>query len=176
MVCRLVEQYLAERGIQWKRSLDMVEFTVGALHVGVWCPRDEFPFFNNVDTLCRVLKIDVLDVLIVVSYRPYVLIDYVSSLLERARRDVKHGVKLLGASSIELESALEEVLGRAFVEKPQKLSAGTPTGDLCPQCVSRHLEIYRREKFYSRKYRSRVIESIYGCNCGFRARRVEILD
>lgn len=178
--CETVMEYLRERGIYTERKgVELVVALVGSLRIGFWCPRDDFPTFDDVDDLKKVLGIDSLDVLVVVSYRPYVLVDYLSSLLERAHRwyGVRFDVKLLGISSVDIETGLEEALGRAMVERPHKLGGGVKTDCVCPQCTREYLRLYRQEKFFSRKYRGRVVESIYGCPaCNFRARRVELLD
>ncbi|MCY0890969.1 MULTISPECIES: hypothetical protein [Pyrobaculum] len=180
MECNAVVEYLGERGVKAERkSIEMVVATVGALKIGFWCPREEFPHFDDVEEVRRSLGVDTLDVLIVVSFRPYVLVDYLYSLFERAQRwyGMKIDVRLLGVSSVELETGLEDALARAFVEKPQKLGNGVASEYLCPQCGAGPLYLFRQEKFFSRKYRERVVESIYGCNsCSFRVRRVDLLD
>jgi predicted RNA-binding Zn-ribbon protein involved in translation (DUF1610 family) len=178
--CDAVAGYLKERGLEAKRrGLDFLVASVGSLRLGFWCPREEFPGFDDVEDLKKVLGLDALDVLVVVSYRPYVLVDYINSLLERAHRwyGVKLDIKLLGVSSVELETGLEEALGRALVEKPQKLGPGVETEYRCPQCGKNVLRLYRQERFFSKKYRGRVIESIYACPaCSFKARRIDLLD
>ncbi|MFN7105108.1 MAG: hypothetical protein ACK4M3_00740 [Pyrobaculum sp.] len=180
MECDVVNEYAKGRGLPaLRKKKDLVECVVGSLKIGVWCPREEFPDFSDVEYLRQALHIDSLDVLIIVAYRPYVLVDYISSLLERAYRwyGLRFEVKLLGVSSIELETGLEEAFGRAFVEKPHKLDRGIETEDLCPQCTKGLLKLYRREKFFSKKYRGRVVESIYGCSlCGFKTRSLQLLD
>jgi predicted RNA-binding Zn-ribbon protein involved in translation (DUF1610 family) len=178
--CDFVVEYLGERGIEAKREgVELVLASVGDLRIGFWCPRDEFPSFDDIDEVRKVLCIDSLDVLVVVSYRPYVLVDYLNSLLERAHRwyGMRFDLKLLGVSSVEIETGLEEALGRALVEKPSKLGRGVKTEYVCPQCGRDSLYLYRQDRFFSRKYRGRVVESIFGCPiCGLKARRVDLLD
>jgi hypothetical protein len=178
--CDAVLEYLNERGLHARRRrLDFLLASVGSLTLGFWCPREEFPGFDDIEDVKKTLELDSLDVLVVVSYRPYVLVDYINSILERAHRwyGVKFDIKLLGVSSVELETGLEEVLGRALVEKPHKLGPGATTEYRCPQCNRDILRLFRQEKYFSRKYRGRVVESIYACQtCNFKARRVELLD
>ncbi|WP_148682623.1 hypothetical protein [Pyrobaculum ferrireducens] len=180
MECDVVVEYLGERGIGAKRErAELVLASVGDLRIGFWCPRDEFPGFDDIDEVRKTLGIDSLDVLVVVSYRPYVLVDYLNSLLERAHRwyGIRLDLKLLGVSSVEIETGLEEALGRALVEKPSKLGRGVKTEYVCPQCGRDFLHLYRQEKYFSRRYRGRVVQSIYGCpSCSFKARRVDLLD
>jgi len=178
--CDVVVEYLKERGLEARRvRLDFLTISVGSLKLGLWCPREEFPEFNDIEDVNKTLELDSLDVLIVVSYRPYVLVDYINSFLERAHRwyGLKFDVKLLGVSTVELETSLEEALGRALVGKPQKLGPGIETEYRCPQCRKDVLRLYRQERFFSKKYRGRVIESIYACPaCSFKARRIDLLD
>lgn len=127
MECDAVVEYLGERGIGARRKgVELVLASVGDLRIGFWCPRDEFPGFDDIDKVREALGIDSLDVLVVVSYRPYVLVDYLNSLLERAHRwyGMQFNLKLLGVSSVEIETGLEEALGKALVEKPSKLGRG----------------------------------------------------
>jgi len=178
--CNVIVEYLKERGLETRRvRSDFLTTSVGSLKLGLWCPREEFPEFDDIEDVKKTLELDTLDVLIVVSYRPYVLVDYINSFLERAHRwyGLKFDVKLLGVSTVELETGLEEALGRAFVEKPQKLSPGVETEYYCPQCGKGVLHLYRQDKFFSRKYRGRVVENIYACPlCNFRIRSLNLLD
>jgi len=178
--CDAVAELLKERDIKAEaRGRELVLATAGRLKIEFWCPQEEFPHFGDVEELKKWLSLDSVDVLVVVSYRPYVVVDYVIAMLERAYRwyGLKFDVKLLGLSSVDIEVGLEDVLGRAFVEKPHKLGEGVETDTPCPQCGRDVLRLYRQERFFSRKYRGRAVESIYGCrSCGFRARRVELLD
>lgn len=178
--CDVVVEYLKERGLEARRvRLDFLTISVGSLKLGLWCPKEEFPEFNDVEDVKKTLELDSLDVLIVVSYRPYVLVDYINSFLERAHRwyGLKFDVKLLAVSTVELETSLEDALGRAFVERPQKLGPGIETEYNCPQCGKGVLRLYRQDKFFSRKYRGRVVENIYACPlCNFRVRSLSLLD
>jgi len=178
--CDVVVEYLKERGLEARRvRLDFLTISVGSLKLGLWCPKEEFPEFNDIEDVNKTLELDSLDVLIVVSYRPYVLVDYINSFLERAHRwyGLKFDVKLLGVSTVELETSLEDALGRAFVERPQKLGPGIETEYNCPQCGKGVLRLYRQDKFFSRKYRGRVVENIYACPiCNFRVRSLSLLD
>lgn len=180
MECDLVVNYLAERNIPtYRKRLDLVLAKVDSLQIGFWCPREEYPTFDDIEDVKKSLELDTLDVLVVISYRPYVLVDYLNSIIERALRwyGIKLGVKLLGVSSIELEAGLEDALGRAMVEKPHKLGVETQTDYICPQCGKDYLRLFRNEKYFSRKYRGRVVESVFSCkHCNFRVRRVELLD
>ncbi|MEM1518618.1 MAG: hypothetical protein QXF78_00100 [Pyrobaculum sp.] len=180
MECDAVVNYLAERSIfNIRKRLDLVIAQINSLQIGFWCPREEYPTFDDIEDVRKTLDLDSIDILIVVSYRPYILIDYLNSLIERAFRwyGIKLGVKLLGVSSVELETGLEDALGRAMVEKPHKLGVETETEHRCPQCGKDSLKLYRSEKYFSRKYRGRVVESVFGCKyCSFRVRRVELLD
>lgn len=180
MECDVILDYLRERGISGSRkNSELVIAPVGSLQLGFWCPRDDFPNIDDIEDAKRVLGLDNLDVLIVVSYRPYVLIDFLNSLIERANRwyGLQFNVKLLGVSSVELETGLEDALGRAFVEKPHKLSPGVKSEYICPQCGKDPLYLYREERYFSRKYRGRVVERIYACiSCGFRARKIDLID
>ncbi|MCI4447251.1 MAG: hypothetical protein JHC20_04990 [Pyrobaculum sp.] len=180
MECEVVVEYLKERGLEARRVRpDFLTISVGSLKLGLWCPREEFPEFNDVEDVNKTLELDSLDVLIIVSYRPYVLVDYINSFLERAHRwyGLKFDVKLLGVSTVELETSLEDALGRAFVERPQKLGPGIETEYYCPQCGKGVLRLYRQDKFFSRKYRGRVVENIYACPiCNFRVRSLNLLD
>jgi hypothetical protein len=178
--CDAVMEYLRGRGISAIRDgAELVLARVGSLNIGFWCPRHEFPELDDVESARRALRLGSLDVLVIVSYRPYVLVDYLSALVERAQRwyGIRMGVKLLGVSSVELEAGLEDALGRAFLEAPQKLGGGVMTDDVCPQCRTARLRLYRSERYFSRKYYRRVLESIMACtNCGVRIRRLELLD
>ena len=178
--CDVVVEYLKERGLEARRvRLDFLTISVGSLKLGLWCPKEEFPEFNDIEDVNKTLELDSLDVLIVVSYRPYVLVDYINSFLERAHRwyGLKFDVKLLGVSTVELETSLEDALGRAFVERPRKLGPGIETEYNCPQCGKGVLRLYRQDKFFSRKYRGRVVENIYACPlCNFRVRSLSLLD
>jgi len=178
--CDVVVEYLKERGLEARRvRLDFLTISVGSLKLGLWCPKEEFPEFNDVEDVNKTLELDSLDVLIIVSYRPYVLVDYINSFLERAHRwyGLKFDVKLLGVSTVELETSLEDALGRAFVERPQKLGPGIETEYNCPQCGKGVLRLYRQDRFFSRKYRGRVVENIYACPlCNFRVRSLSLLD
>ncbi|MCC6032374.1 MAG: hypothetical protein LM566_05600 [Pyrobaculum sp.] len=180
MECDVVVEYLKERGLEARRvRLDFLTISVGSLKLGLWCPKEEFPEFNDVEDVNKTLELDSLDVLIIVSYRPYVLVDYINSFLERAHRwyGLKFDVKLLGVSTVELETSLEDALGRAFVERPQKLGPGIETEYNCPQCGKGVLRLYRQDRFFSRKYRGRVVENIYACPlCNFRVRSLSLLD
>jgi predicted RNA-binding Zn-ribbon protein involved in translation (DUF1610 family) len=178
--CDVVVEYLKERGLETRRVRpDFLMTSVGSLKLGLWCPREEFPEFDDIEDVKKTLELDSLDVLIVVSYRPYVLVDYINSFLERAHKwyGLKFDIKLLGVSTVELETGLEEALGRAFVEKPQKLGPGVETEYHCPQCGKGVLHLYRQDKFFSRKYRGRVVENIYACPlCNFKIRSLNLLD
>ncbi|ACB40299.1 hypothetical protein [Pyrobaculum neutrophilum] len=180
MECDVVLSYLKERGVAGsRRRLDFVAAVAGSLQIGFWCPREDFPNFDDIEDARKTLDLDHTDVLVVVAYRPYVIVDYLNSLMERASRwyGVQLHTKLLGVSSVELETGLEEALGRAFVEKPNKLGTAIKTEYVCPHCGRDALGLYRQERYFSRKYRGRVIEGIYACaSCGFKIRRVELLD
>lgn len=180
MECDSVIEYLRERSLKFAReSSDFVTAHAGSLKIAFWCPREDFTTFDDVEDARKSLRLDSIDVLVVVAYRPFVLVDYLASLLERAQRwyGVNFGVKLLGVSSVDLEVGLEEALGRAFAEKPERLGDGLVTEYICPQCTKERLRLYRQEKIWSRKWRGRAIESIYACSsCGFKTRRLELLD
>ncbi|MEZ0319051.1 MAG: hypothetical protein ABWK05_03530 [Pyrobaculum sp.] len=180
MECDYVVEYLNERGLKTeRRGVEFVIGCTGSLKIGVWCPRADFPDFHDVEDARKALELDSLDVLIVVAYRPYVIVDFLNSLMEGGRRwyGVEFKTKLIGVSSVDLEVGLEEALGRAFVERPHKLGEGADTHTVCPQCLKGELWLYRQQRFFSRKYRGRVVEGIYACAvCGFRIRRLELLD
>lgn len=173
-------EYLRGRGLEATASRPgFVKAVAGSLVLAFWCPRDDFPHFDDVDEARRELELDSVDVLVVVSYRPYVVVDYLGGLLERAARwyGVKLQVKLIGASSMELYAALEEALGKAFVDRPRKLGPGRPLDERCPQCLGGTLTLHRLDRHYSHRFGAEVVESIISCNaCSLRLRRIDLLN
>lgn len=173
-------EYLRGRGLEVTAVRpSFVKATAGSMVLAFWCPHNEFPHFDDVEDARRELELDSVDALVVVSYRPYVVVDYLGGLLERAARwyGIKLQVKLIGASSVELYTALEEALGKAFVDRPKKLGPGRPLEERCPQCLGGTLTLHRLDRHYSYRFGMDVLESIISCSaCSLRLRRIDLLN
>lgn len=178
--CEKVGEYVVERGfkvIETKPSLLYV--ALGNLYVSFWCPERNYIFDVDPLELAHQIKLDSSDVLIVVAYRPYLIIDELQSVIDRIHRWYGRdlGVKLIGVSSADLDEGLEEAVGHAMVYKPFKMGLGRDGEDVCPNCARGPLRVYASESLFSTKYRGRVNHIVMGCPlCGLRIRRVEILS
>lgn len=179
--CQKVDEYIADRGFRVvERRGDFLHAALGGLYVSFWCPDRSNIFDVDPLELADELRLFNSDVLIVVAYRPFLIIDELQSVLDRINRwygrDV--GVKLIGVNVYDVEEGLEEAIGHAMVHRPFKIGQGIGDyDDICPNCLGAHLKVFIDEKLFSAKYRSLIRHMVLGCPiCGLRIRRIEVLS
>ncbi|MBP1448590.1 MAG: hypothetical protein JZD41_01025 [Thermoproteus sp.] len=151
---------------------------LGDLYIAFWCPDRDYIFDIDPLELVDELRLQRSDALIVVAYRPLLLIDEIQSVLDRLNRwyGRELEIKLFGVNAGDLEEGLEEAVGHAMAYKPFKIGSGAEWADVCPNCSRGRLRAYVDEKLFSAKY-GRVHHLVLGCPmCGFRIRRIEVLD
>ncbi|MEL9991789.1 MAG: hypothetical protein QXP98_05605 [Thermoproteus sp.] len=178
--CEKVNEHIADRGFKVvERRRDFLYAALGGLYVSFWCPERSHIFDVDPLELAEGLKLSASDVLIVVAYRPYLIIDELQSVVDRIHRwyGRDFGVKIIGVNASDLEAGLEEAVGHAMAYRPFKIGQGVETGELCPNCTKSPLRIYVSERLFSAKYKSMVSHLIFACpSCGLRIRRVEMLS
>jgi hypothetical protein len=178
--CQKVEEYIAGRGFKVvEHKSDFLYAALGNLYVSFWCPEKSHIFDVDPLELADYLKLFNSDVLVVVAYRPYLVIDELQSVADRINRWYGRdlGVKLIGVNAADIEEGLEEAVGHAMAFRPFKIGQGLGDGDICPNCASARMRIYVSEKIFSAKYRSLISHIVMGCpSCGLRIRRVEMLS
>ncbi|MFP3198595.1 MAG: hypothetical protein RXR06_01780 [Thermoproteus sp.] len=178
MSCQKVEEYVAGRGFRIvERRSDLIYAALGDLYVSFWCPEKSHIFDADPLELAEYLKLFNSDALVVVAYRPYLVIDELQSVADRINRWYGRdlGVKLIGVNAADAEEGLEEAVGRAMAFRPFKIGRGLGDGDLCPNCAKARMRIYASERIFSAKYRSLVSYVVMGCpSCGLRILRIEL--
>lgn len=178
--CSKVDEYIAQRGFKVvERRGRLLYAALGGLYISFWCPERSNIFDVDPLELADELRLFKSDVLIVVAYRPFLIIDELQSILDRINRWYGRGlnVKLMGVNAYDIEEGLEEAVGHAMVYKPFKIGQSLGDDDVCPNCLGSRLKVFVSEKLFSAKYRSLVRHIVLGCpSCGLRIRRVELIS
>lgn len=178
--CGKVEDYIRSRSLKvLKASKEFLLSSIGGLYISFWCPERDYIFDVDPEDLAKELMLDSVDVLVIVAYRPFLIMDGLQSIIDRLNRwyGKSFNVKLIGVNSWDLEAGLEEAVGSAMAFRPFKIGEGGDWGEICPNCLKGPLRVYVNERLFSAKYRGRTNHIILGCPlCGLRIRRIELLD
>jgi len=172
-------EYLAERGFKLDREDEakrLYRLIRNGLSVAVWCPEKDYLEWFEFDEAVRELWLNDVDFLIIVSYRPFVILDELAMLFDRAKRwyGVEHPrAKLYAVSVLDLDKGLEDAVNAVIAESCK--AGTTESEDVCPRCLSAKLTTCVRERIFSRRWGGLANYTVLVCpNCGFKVKRLEI--
>lgn len=178
--CSKVDEYIAQRGFRViERKRHSLYAALGDLYISFWCPEGSTIFDVDPLELADELRLFKSDVLVVIAYRPFLIIDEIQSVLDRINRWYGRdlSIKLIGINVYDMEEGLEEAVGHAMVYRPFKIGQSLGDDDMCPNCLGSRLKVFVSEKIFSTKYRSLIRHVVLGCpSCGLRIRRIEVLS
>ncbi len=151
----------------------------GSLYVDVWAPTKDYVKYHDYEKLVRGLELDRVQALVIISYRPYTIMDYLKRLMDAAERwyGVSNNVKMIGVSEADAERGVEEAVERLHTYFAELISRPATVRERCPRCDAGDLQRYQFDDYFSQKLYGAARQYVYICDrCGLRISRQELLS
>ncbi len=176
-----VLEYFKRRKFGIVRALRVGEaymLSKGSLYVDVWAPTKDYVKYHDYDKLVKGLELDRVHALVIVSYRPYTIMDYLKRLMDAAERwyGVSSKVRMIGVSEADVERGVEDAVERLHTYFAELISRPAASGEECPRCMGGNLQRYQFDDYFSQKLYGVARQYVYICEkCGLRISRQELL-
>ena len=165
VIDRIVEA-LGSRGFRVRIVRDdSVKAELNGLRIKVWVvPGNHFPWWSNPLDMIEELELGDINALFIVSERPYVISDYITSNLSRARYwfNKELNMRVYAINIDRLEDDLEDGINLAITQFYREASNVMLRGSTCPSCGSPMNLVYS-SRYYSRRWRTWVNEYVEVC-------------
>ncbi len=150
----------------------------GSLYVDLWAPTKDYIKYHDYERLAKMLELDKVQALVVFSYRPHSILDYLKRLMDSAERwyGITNKVRIIGVSEVDPDRGIEEAIEKLHTYFAELVSGPTTMEGKCPRCVTGDLQRYQFDDYFSYKLNCISRQYVYVCNmCGLRISRQESL-